>query len=186
MTFGDRVVSFGGIRAPFSSETDHSAACGDAGAPAHASEDENPDLFWAVRGTMDNFGIVTAVRVQWYDVPSEVLEFACLNDGYRTMPVRQTAFRGTESPVTWNVMPCAWWDDPEDDVEEMTWMDQKFAELRRLTGLPEEIPPSQRTGRIAAELAHGDVLPRLREIKRAWDPENVFHANRNIVPAVNG
>jgi FAD/FMN-containing dehydrogenase len=30
--------------------------------------------------------------------------------------------------------------------------------------------------------AYGPNLPRLRELKRKWDPDNVFHHNVNIVP----
>jgi len=35
------------------------------------SEEENKDLFWAMRGAGHNFGIVTAVRYKVYDVPKD-------------------------------------------------------------------------------------------------------------------
>jgi hypothetical protein len=28
-----------------------------------------------------------------------------------------------------------------------------------------------------------DKLAKLREVKRAWDPDNVFHLNQNVTPA---
>ncbi|WP_062441357.1 FAD-binding oxidoreductase [Herbidospora daliensis] len=31
-------------------------------------------------------------------------------------------------------------------------------------------------------LAYGDNLPRLTELKRKWDPENIFHLNQNVSP----
>ena len=34
-----------------------------------ASEDENQDLFWAMRGAGHNFGIVTSMEYRIYDVP---------------------------------------------------------------------------------------------------------------------
>jgi FAD/FMN-containing dehydrogenase len=43
------------------------------GVVRRASLDENPDLFWAVRGGGGNFGIVTAFEFALHPVPSEVL-----------------------------------------------------------------------------------------------------------------
>ena len=40
-----------------------------AGEVVRATEDENPDLFWAVRGSTGNFGVVTALELKLYDVP---------------------------------------------------------------------------------------------------------------------
>ncbi|MFC6955493.1 FAD-binding oxidoreductase [Halorubellus litoreus] len=39
----------------------------------HASEDENPDLFWGIRGGGGNFGIVTSFEFQLHEVGPEVL-----------------------------------------------------------------------------------------------------------------
>ncbi|MCP2263935.1 FAD-binding oxidoreductase [Promicromonospora thailandica] len=38
------------------------------GTPVRASADENPDLFWAVRGAGANFGVATAFEFEVYDV----------------------------------------------------------------------------------------------------------------------
>ena len=34
----------------------------------------------------------------------------------------------------------------------------------------------------AAAVAYGPNLHRLRDLKRKWDPDNVFHNNVNILP----
>ena len=39
----------------------------------HASADENPDLYWAVRGGGGNFGIVTAFEFQLHPMARQVL-----------------------------------------------------------------------------------------------------------------
>ncbi|MGP4091296.1 FAD-binding oxidoreductase, partial [Streptomyces sp. KR55] len=39
------------------------------GEQVHANADENPDLFWALRGGGGNFGIATALTLKLYEVP---------------------------------------------------------------------------------------------------------------------
>ncbi|WP_336343914.1 FAD-binding oxidoreductase [Halalkalicoccus ordinarius] len=43
------------------------------GESVHASEDENPDLFWAIRGGSGNFGVVTLFEFALHEVGPEVL-----------------------------------------------------------------------------------------------------------------
>lgn len=38
-----------------------------------ASADENADLFWALRGGLGNFGVVTSLEIQMHDLPPKVL-----------------------------------------------------------------------------------------------------------------
>jgi FAD/FMN-containing dehydrogenase len=44
-----------------------------SGDPVHASADENPDLFWAIRGGGGNFGVVTSFEYRLHPVGPEVL-----------------------------------------------------------------------------------------------------------------
>ncbi len=44
-----------------------------SGAPVHASPDEHPDLFWALRGGGGNFGVVTSFEYRLHAIGPEVL-----------------------------------------------------------------------------------------------------------------
>lgn len=48
------------------------------GSFVHASAEENPDLFWAVRGGGGNFGIVTCFEYQLQELGPEVLFVGCM------------------------------------------------------------------------------------------------------------
>ena len=48
------------------------------GSFVHASAEENQDLFWAIRGGGGNFGIVTSVEFDLYDLGPEVMMAACM------------------------------------------------------------------------------------------------------------
>ncbi len=48
------------------------------GSYVHASQSENTDLFWAVRGGGGNFGIVTSFEFQLHDLGPEVMFVACM------------------------------------------------------------------------------------------------------------
>ncbi len=75
------------------------------------------------------------------------------------------------------------WEDPAEDETNVEW-------VRRAMAIVE---PDAVFGRYVNEIAehgpeetraiYGDAkLPRLTELKRAWDPDNVFHLNHNIAP----
>lgn len=44
-----------------------------SGEVVHCSEDERPELFWAVRGAGSNFGVVTEVEIELHDLPRQML-----------------------------------------------------------------------------------------------------------------
>jgi len=75
------------------------------------------------------------------------------------------------------------WEDPTEDEVFVEWTRQAMA----------IVEPDAVTGRYVNEIAehgpeetraiYGDAkLPRLTELKRAWDPDNIFHLNHNIAP----
>lgn len=91
------------------------------------------------------------------------------------------AFTGRTVPF--DVSPDAAWDDPSRDEANLSWVRSAMAVVE-----PHLLP-----GRYINELcdagpdvtraSYGDAkLERLRALKRAWDPENVFRLNHNIEP----
>ena len=84
---------------------------------------------------------------------------------------------------SWNVLLPSVWTDAARTDENIDWTRETFAALR----------PHMGTGRWlnylgddqaddAIRAAYGPNFDRLREVKRRYDPENVFHLNHNIVP----
>ncbi|MEO5988515.1 MAG: FAD-binding oxidoreductase [Candidatus Eisenbacteria bacterium] len=85
--------------------------------------------------------------------------------------------------AAWVVNIASSWESPEHDGVNMEWARAGWRDLRRFsTGgtyvnfLTEE----EGADRIAA--AYGENHTRLSEIKRAWDPGNLFRVNKNISP----
>jgi FAD/FMN-containing dehydrogenase len=98
------------------------------------------------------------------------------------IPDDAMAFTGRPNPF--DVSPDTAWSDPDLDAENGAWVRQAMAIVE-----PDLLP-----GRYINELSdagpevtrasYGDAkLERLRALKRAWDPTNVFHLNHNIEPA---
>jgi FAD/FMN-containing dehydrogenase len=78
------------------------------------------------------------------------------------------------------------WDDPADDETGITWTRRLYAatephSLRRTFLNFNSIEQAELTERVRS--GYGDNLDRLSEIKRRYDPTNLFHENNNIPPA---
>jgi FAD/FMN-containing dehydrogenase len=83
----------------------------------------------------------------------------------------------------WNLLLPSVWMDPADTEANIAWTRETFAALqehfvsrRWLNYLGDD------QGGDAIRAAYGPNYERLREVKRRYDPENVFHLNHNIAP----
>jgi FAD/FMN-containing dehydrogenase len=83
----------------------------------------------------------------------------------------------------WNLLIPSVWIDPADNAANIAWTRDTFAALRPyfadgrwLNYLGDDQADD------AIRAAYGPNYDRLREIKRRYDPENVFHLNHNIAP----
>lgn len=89
-------------------------------------------------------------------------------------------------PHGWNVLPGTWWKDAAEDAGHIAWLHDTIGRMRGAGAQGGAIVPSMvgiPSSEELVERAYGDRLPRLRELKHQWDPENVFRANLNVRPA---
>ena len=100
------------------------------------------------------------------------------------VPISDTAFALRNTG--YNVAIIAQWTDPADDARCIAWCRDTDASLRpfagqRRTNYLSEDDLIDANASLAAR-ADRD-LPRLRKLKKQFDPENVFHLNLNVKPA---
>jgi FAD/FMN-containing dehydrogenase len=158
---------------------------------------------YPVMNTILDAGFPTGSLNYWLSsftrgLPDELIDIAV--ERFTTVPSPMTAillehFHGavtrvgvTETAVPhrdegWNLLIPSVWTDPADNDANVTWSRETFAAMR----------PHFRSGRWlnylgddqaddAIRAAYGPNYDRLKEVKRRYDPENVFHLNHNIAP----
>lgn len=92
------------------------------------------------------------------------------------MPHRETGF---------NLLITSVWTDPDSTAANVAWTRESFNGLDRFVVDRRYVNylDADDTGDAAASSAFGRNYERLGEIKRVYDPENVFHLNTNVKPA---
>jgi FAD/FMN-containing dehydrogenase len=83
----------------------------------------------------------------------------------------------------WNLLIPSVWTDPVDTDANIAWSRDSFGALRPHFGSGRwlnYLGDDQAEDAIRA--AYGPNYGRLREVKRRYDPDNVFHLNHNLVP----
>jgi FAD/FMN-containing dehydrogenase len=80
-----------------------------------------------------------------------------------------------------NVM--ASWEDARDDAANVEWARAAWGDLRRFsTGGSYVNFMTEEEGVDRIHAAYGGNYPRLVEVKRRWDPDNLFRMNKNVPP----
>ncbi len=105
-----------------------------------------------------------------------------LGGAIANLPADHSAVGNRDAAAVVNI--AASWEKPEDDAANVEWARSTWRDVRRFStgGTYVNFLTEEETGdRVAA--AYGANLKRLSEIKAAWDPDNVFRANKNIAPA---
>jgi FAD/FMN-containing dehydrogenase len=108
------------------------------------------------------------------------IEVLALGGAIRRVALEATAFPHREA--TWLINLPASWEDAASDGEEIAWVRRSFADIEpQLTGgkYVNFMGDDEATD---SGGAYGATLRRLRDVKRAYDPENVFRLNQNVAP----
>ena len=83
--------------------------------------------------------------------------------------------------AAWLISPESNWESAADDATNLAWAREIVdgvggSAYLNFPGLLEE-------GEQQSRSSHGATFERLAEVKRAWDPDNLFRFNANIPPA---
>jgi len=84
----------------------------------------------------------------------------------------------------YNTLVLGQWMDPADGTRTTAWVRESFESLRAHFGQNRYVNylgPDD-GGDVAGIAAYGANLPRLRRLKKQYDPQNIFHLNVNVVP----
>lgn len=77
----------------------------------------------------------------------------------------------------------AMWDDPGSDQEHREWVRSAMTAITPFTVAGRYVNDVAESGEDVVRSVYGDAkYERLVQLKRAWDPDNVFRLNQNIVP----
>jgi len=83
----------------------------------------------------------------------------------------------------WNLFIPSVWTNPGETEANVAWTRDTFALLRPHFGTGRWLNYLDHDqGEDAIRAAYGPNYDRLREVKRRYDPDNIFHLNHNIVP----
>ena len=116
-------------------------------------------------------------------VPSNQLLFEHFHGAAARKPADETAYALRDTG--YNVAIIGQWFDRADEGAATSWCRNAFSALQAYVG-PRRYANyigSDEDADAAAVAAYGANLPRLRELKRKYDPENVFAHNVNIRPS---
>ena len=98
------------------------------------------------------------------------------------IPVEATAF--PHRTPGFNLLAASEWIDPAEDASQIVWARETYAALQPFMGAGgyvNYLDGDESEDRVAG--AYGPNHQRLREVKRQFDPENLFRINQNILPA---
>jgi FAD/FMN-containing dehydrogenase len=133
------------------------------------------------RGLPDELIDIAVERFSSVPSPMSAILFEHFHGAVTRIGVSETAVPHREEG--WNLLLPSVWLDPEDTVANVEWTRETFAALKPHFGEGRwlnYLGDDQADDAIRA--AYGPNYERLVDVKRQYDPDNVFHLNHNIVP----
>jgi Berberine and berberine like len=85
-----------------------------------------------------------------------------------------------------SIVITAVWHDPADDQSNVAWVRDYYDALRRYAQEDAYVNFLAADDQDGVRAAYGSNYDRLAEVKRRYDPDNLFRLNQNIRPAGNG
>ena len=111
------------------------------------------------------------------------VQIRVLGGAVAAVPAEATAFAHRKQPILVNV--AALYEGSDDAAIHEAWVEDVTAALRRVGGAYVGFLADEGPARVH-EAYPGPTWDRLRAIKARYDPDNLFHLNQNIPPAVAG
>ncbi|MBO9306187.1 FAD-binding oxidoreductase [Thermomicrobium sp.] len=144
-----------------------------------------PELRYYGRGnsldTLDPL-VIEPLATAYAEAPSpqSLVLFVRLSGAVTAIPMEATAFAHRNRP--WAVTALAIWRDPADDDTNRTWIERAWSAL---PALPKAVYVNELgdEGNERVRAAYGPNYERLSQLKRRYDPNNLFRLNQNIRPA---
>jgi FAD/FMN-containing dehydrogenase len=133
-----------------------------------------------VPGIPDEMVDVCAERIA--DAPGECeISFWAFGGAIARVPEDAMAFTGRDAGFWCGVESL--WDDPSRDDQFIAWTRTTMDALQPFTTAGNYVNDIVETGTGVVRAIYGDAkYERLRALKRAWDPDNVFRLNQNVKP----
>ena len=134
-----------------------------------------------IRGLTDDLIDTALERFASVPSPMTAMLFEYFHGAVTRIGVTDTAVPHRDQG--WNFLIPSVWIDPADTAANIDWTRDTFAAMRPHFGRGRwlnYLGDDQADDAIRA--AYGPNYDRLVEVKRRYDPENVFHLNHNIVP----
>jgi FAD/FMN-containing dehydrogenase len=130
-------------------------------------------------------GAIERLEALAAEAPSErsTLDIWFQGGAMAQVAAEETAYGDRSAPILIGVE--ANWEDPADDDANVAWARRCIDELVPFStgGVYLNFPGLHEEGQAQLRAAFGPNYDRLAQVKRAYDPDNVFRINHNIAPA---